>query len=392
MARRKPEETKSTPALSAVAKRFGAFKPAPEVLRTVRSVRTRFIQYDWATRVGGHPIERSTIVHGPSNEGKTLFLIGLEGSFVEQGHFAQHGDAERTTTKEWVDELLGEGFCDRNRERFYASRPDSYEAFVDEVREFHQAVKASREAGEVPENTTAITVVDSLRKLVPEDIMKKILKEGASGEKGSVDGMGGRAAQIRAAMNAAWMDELVPLLDRCGTSFVAIARESEDPNADMWAKKFGNDYKVGGGKAVIYDAALVLRIQRDGWIKLGEGEKAEIIGERHKITIRKTKVGGKEGRVTVAYFHTSNGKSSPEGFDPTRDVIELALKLGVLKQENSRYTWPSRSAKPFANGRENLVIGLREAEDDRKILEEECRSAFSAVAPEEETETEEGEA
>lgn len=380
MARRKPE--KSEPTLSAVAKRFAAFRPAPEVLRTIRTIRTRFIQYDWATRVGGHPLERSVIIHGPSNEGKTLFMIGLEGSFVDGGHFAQHVDAERTTTTTWVDELLGDGWCERNAERFFASRPDSYEKCVDEVREFHNAVKAAREANEVPAGTSAITCVDSLRKLVPEDIMRKILDEGASGAKGSVDGMGGRAAQIRAAMNAAWMDELVPLLDKCGTSFMAIARESEDPNADMWAKKFGNDYRIQGGKAVIYDAALVLRIQRDGWIKLGEGEKAPIVGERHRITIRKTKVGAKEGKTTVAYFHTSNGTNAPAGFDVARDVTDLAIRLGVLTQDGSRYRWPSRSDAVFANGRENLVAMLRDASGDLETLAEECRSKFDDVEPE----------
>ncbi len=375
MARKKPEEKK----LSALATRFAQFKPAHEVLTNVRVVPTDFLQFDHATRVGGWPLERPAVIHGPSNQGKTIFLLGIAGSFLKRNHLVHWGDAEQTTTSKWTEELIAEL---AKHPRFYASRPHSYEKFVDETRAFHRALKAAREAGEVDDETTAITIVDSLRKLVPEDVMAKIKKFGASGEKGSVDGMGGRAAQIRAAMNSAWLDELVPLVAECGTSWAGIARESEDTEADMWAKKAGNDYKVTGGKALIFDSSLVCRIQRDSWITTGEGAAKVVLGERHEIAIKKTKVGGKEEKETRAYFHTSNGRESPYGFDFARDAVELALKLGVLSQNGSSYGWPSRDAKrQFASGKENLIAGLREATDDLVMLQDECRAKFEEVEP-----------
>lgn len=380
--RKKPEE-KGAKDLSALGKRFAAFRPGKEVLEDVQAVPTRFVQFDHATRVGGFPTKRASVIHGPSNEGKTAFILGIGGSFIEHGHFFHLVDAERTTTVTWVTELLGKLVA--QSDRFHATRPRTYEECVDEVRDYHRAVAAARAAGEVPATATAITVVDSLRKLVPEDIMKKILKEGASGEKGSIDGMGGRAAQIRAAMNSAWMDELVPLLDECGTAFAAIARESEDPNADMWAKKFGNDYKIGGGKAVIYDASLVCRIQRDGWTTIEKNGEKTIVGERHKVTIRKTKVGGKEGRASIAYYHTSNGVLTPAGFDRARDVVELALKLGVLTQAGAYIRWPSMDSGSGWRSREAAIAALQGvAELD--LIEAECRAQFDTLAPEEEPE------
>ncbi len=375
MARNKPAAKSAAKSLSALEKRFARFGQAKEVLTSVKSVPTRFIQLDHALRIGGWPTQRSAVFHGPSNEGKTVAFIGLADSFVRAGHLAQLVDAERTTTIDWCEDLMGDL---AKSERFFAMRPDSYESCVDEVRAFHREVKAAREAGDLPPETTAITLVDSLRKLVPEDIMKKILKDGASGSNGSVDGMGGRAAQIRAAMNAAWMDELIPLLDECGTSFAAIARESEDPNADVWAKKFGNDYKVGGGKAVIYDAAVVVRVQRASWVTIGDGENKKTIGERHRMTIRKTKVGGKEDRVSIGYFHTSNGVMSPAGFDPSRDLVELGLKLGVLDTSGSWISWKGEKWP----SREKMISALREADGERETLEAECRARFAAVEPE----------
>ena len=95
---------------------------------------------------------------------------------------------------------------------FLAKRPNTYEETVNAVREFVDGVAAMRRDGELPDSASGLVVVDSLRKLVPEDIIAKIKRFGAQGEKGSVDGMGGRAAQIKAAMHAAWLDELTPRL------------------------------------------------------------------------------------------------------------------------------------------------------------------------------------
>ncbi len=377
MARKKPEEKKK---MDALATRFAAFKPASEILTNVRAVPTCFIQFDHATRCGGWPLERPAVIHGPSNQGKTVFLLGIAGSFLKLNHLVHRGDAEQTTSSSWVEELLAELV---KHPRFYASRPHSFEKFVDETRAFHHALRDAKKAGEVDAATTAITIVDSLRKLVPEDVMAKIKRFGASGEKGSVDGMGGRAAQIRAAMNAAWLDELVPLVAECGTSWAGIARESEDTEADIWAKKAGNDYKVTGGKALIFDSSLVCRIQRDGWVTRGEGADRVVLGERHEIAIKKTKVGGKEERETRAYFHTSNGRESTYGFDFARDAVELALKLGILTQSGSSYGWPTREKKSIAVGKENLISCLREAAaDDLVMLQDECRAKFDEVEPE----------
>lgn len=368
MARKKPEQQ-----LSALAKRFGAIgvQPARIILTNVRAVPTRFCQVDFATRVWGWPIQRCAVVHGPSNEGKTAFVLGLCGSFVSAGGVAKYDDAERTTTSKWATELLGEGIA--LNDRFMATRPDSYEKCVDESRAWHKAVREAREAGELPETASGIQIVDSLRKLVPEDILAKIKKEGAGGAKGSVDGMGGRAAQIRAALNSAWLDELVPLTDTCGTAWLAIARESEDPDADLWDKKFGNDYKVQGGKGVVYDSALRTRIERDGWVTIPDGDKKKIIGERHKVSILKTKVGGKEGRATVAYFHTSLGVTSPVGFDRARDVVELAEKFGIVESGTGGTFWKGSRFRSY----EKLVEALTACDGDREEMEDAVRARFT---------------
>jgi len=314
--------------IALIAADFGSFRPAKEVLTLVRSVPTIFPQFDFATRVGGVPLARFIVIHGPSSHGKTSFAIGLAKSFLLAGHFAFLVDAEMTTPFNWVESLIGEA---ADTPFFNALRPKSYEETVESVRVALNTIIKAKKAGKLDKNTSAIIVVDSLRKLVPENILKKVLK----GENG-VDGMGGRAAQIKAAMNAAWLDELIPLLHDSEATMVVIARESENTESKGF---FDQDWKMTGGKAIEFDSSLIARICRQGYVKEGAGEQSTVIGEKHLIAIRKTKVAGKDDKVVKCFFHTSNGKLTPEGFDRGRDVIELALEFGIIQKNGSFFSF-----------------------------------------------------
>lgn len=389
MARKSIADTKAADTrkgLEAVAKLFKGFKPAREVLKRVRAVPTRFVQFDHAVRVGGLPIERFELLHGKSNEGKTLFTLGLEDSFLCRNHFVFHIDAERTTPITWVEELMGQ-FA--NHPYFFAVRPESYEATIGEVRRFLNLVADLRAKGKVPEDTGALVVCDSLRKLVPKGMMDEVIRSeradaeerlGRQGKQKEITGGRDRSAQLKAKMNAAWMDELVPLLEHAGAAFVAIAREMVDPDADIWAKKFGNDYKVGGGGAIFYDASLSMRVGRASWVDNGAKEKGKkvIYGERHRITIKKTKVGGKDDKVSVAYFHSSNGVLTPFGFDRARDVLELARRFNVVKNPSGNWlTWQSTRWQ----GENRAVVSLAGEPERLDRLEAQVREQFTEHKP-----------
>jgi hypothetical protein len=302
--------------------------------------------------VGGWPVERFSLVHGPSNGGKTIFILGLIGSFIELGFPVLFIDAERTTPIEWVRELLGPLL---DSPIFFARKPESYEQTIAEVRDFLTTVaklNASRlKAGMTP--LSALVVVDSLRKLVPQDLLAEIMKaEKEDAERvagGKVKAGRDRGAQIKAKMNAAWMDEVVPLLEHAGAGMVAIAREMVDPdNTNDWARKAGTNYRVGSGGAVYYDASIVVRVEREGWVQKKssvEGERATVYGERHRLTIRKTKVAGKDDKVVVCHFHSSNGTLTLPGFDRARDVLEMAERWGCAKWVKKR------------GGGESLAVG-----------------------------------
>jgi len=313
-----------------LAEGFDTWKPASEVLKPVTAVKTIFVQYNRATRVGGHPLERFSIIHGPSSHGKTTFVNGIGYSFLKANHVYGLIDAEYTTPITWLRTMMGEVADDAG---FLAMRPDNYEQTVDAVEQLLARLVALRESEDLPEQTSAFIAVDSLKKLIPKDIWDKIKKLDAESDKGSMDGMGGRLGMIQAAMNTAWMNRLTPLLNKTRTSMMAIARESEKPGADKWDDQF----KVQGGQAVNYDSSMTLRVLLAGYVR--EGKEGPILGERHRVIIRKTKVARKEDKGAVCYFHMSNGVLIPEGFDRARDVLELAKEYKVVAQKGSWLTW-----------------------------------------------------
>lgn len=333
MTRRSSAEKKSGDAvLAAIARDFDkTWPPAWEALTEVRSVPTAAPWVNLASGKGGWPTDCVTVVHGPSNEGKTSFVMLLIKSFLERGHPASLLDIEQTTPFSFALGMMGP--CAR-LPIFRASRQASYEATRKEVRRFCDVIGELRASRSVPEDTTALVAVDSLKKLVPDKLWDEITKD-ASGkprrgkEDGAgVDGMGGRAGQYKASLNGAWLDELGPLLKQTGVGMVIVARENVE------RLLFGGEnVTLGGGKNLFFDSAFVCRVTCKRQIVDSEGGAgATLFGEQHEVEVYKTKIAGKRTRWPTAFFHTSTGQLDgvPAGFDVARDYLETAKHLEVV--------------------------------------------------------------
>lgn len=371
---------KQLDALARVADSMEGWGTAEEVLRPVRAVPTLLVQLDRATRVGGWPIDRVGLVSGPSGDGKTTLQLAIQKSFVARRHYVGFIDAELTTPAEWVQIIFGPLWQDPYRAALYRSlRPRTYEEAVDEVRKFCKTIEAAREPEEkskgkrakpakgeekkvfIPRDTTGIVTVDSIRKLVPDRLMEKIGKFGAQGEKGSIDGMGGRAAQYKAALNAQWLDEVTPLTYHSGTALLFITRETEDEEGEPVA---------GGGKALVYDSSMHVRVTASPlWIK----DEKRVVGTRHSCSIEKTKVSATTTEHARFNFYTSNGIWAPEGLWPERDIFELAKFYGIVEAAGA---WFSYRGEKW-NGEPRALAALREKPDLVAALEADVRARFA---------------
>lgn len=333
--------------MGAVAADLKTWRPQVEVLKEVEAVPTIWPAYDRLTGVGGHPTARLSVVHSPSNMGKSTFALGLGLSFLQRGHFFAFADAERTTPQTYVRQLMGEH---AEHPGFSALPISTYEQARASVREYCEAISTARLKERIPPDTTALIALDSIRKLVPEklwaelakavkadtedDPKKRTSKFGGAKKSKGVDGFGGRAGQLKAAMNAAWVDELIPLLADHRIAMLIIARETVEEGEGFFAEEI---VTVGGGVAINYDASLRLRMLRDFVHEQLDSEKKELVGERVRVHVMKTKISSKETRTPSACFHVSNGRLCPEGFDFARDCFELGLELDIIEQSGSNY-------------------------------------------------------
>ena len=315
------------------------------VLERVRAVPTMWPQINLASRIGGWPIQRIGLIHGPSAHGKTSFSHGLGLSFLQRGHIYGFIDAELTTPESWLQTLMDQ---QSRNPAFRAMRPTSYEQAALGVRKLCESVIEGREAGKLPADTAGVIVVDSLRKLQPERLLAKLEKE-----EGGIDGASGRAAQMKAAINAQWMDELAPLAYKANFGIVLISREYDRSNPQPGQEQF----VVAGGKAVNFDSSLTARIVRSEWVHDGSGDNKRVVGERHAVQIRKSKIGALDGKITTTYFHTSNGTLTPEGFDLPRDLLEMAEEIGAIKKDGA---WYSYKGERIGQGASQVVKRLHE--------------------------------
>lgn len=356
-AKKKQSKGDELAAIERLAGSWSNWKQPAEALERVKAVPTIFPMLDVATRVGGWPIERVGLIHGPSNEGKSLMLLGLGLSFLKRGHLFGFVDAEFTTPIEWVEQLMGDY---AKNPGFVACRPRSYENTIEAVREAVRGVAAAREAGDIPEETSMLLGIDSLEKLVPENFLEKMQAEEV---KNGADGANGRAGMILANMHKAWLKELVPLLYFTKTALVFIARESANVNA----QKFERTWKVAGGASPYYDSSLVARVTR-GFVK--DGEKVEC--ERHAVRIYKTKVGAKADKYVDAAFHSF---TDPPRFDLARDVLEMAVACGVLKKTGAKIERPA-TGEVLGIGAAKAAAELRNNPQLLAELEAEVRGSY----------------
>jgi RecA/RadA recombinase len=369
-----PSKRPKLDAFSEIAKRSKSFRPARQVLRRVRAVPTIFPAVDFKTRVGGWPIDRITLVHGPSAKGKTVFTHGLGLSFLRRGHAYAFIDAEHTTPIPWMEMIFGEH---ADNSHFIASRPDNYEQATDDVDRIANGIAEARQAGKLPPWFTCFFVVDSLGCLVPQDLLAKMEKHAAESKDGSVDGMRGASGMIQAAYNKSWLRRLVPLMSSTGCGIAIIVREAVDMNASANDRKFGKDWKMTGGVSGFYEASLDVRVAGARMLheaKSEEGKKntSPVTGELHTVEIYKTKVSAREAEIERTFFHTSNGLWTPEGFDRARDLLELGKLLGVIKVSGA---WTSFGGRRFQGEKKFLQSAVPEYLD---TLEAACREKFGA--------------
>lgn len=356
---------------------------AATALPTITAVRTIFPDFNLGSRIGGLPSERVVVVHGATHGGKTAYVIGLIASFLLGGHAVGYVDAEHSTPREYMAQLVEQvtGTPLEQLGGFFAKRPKNYEDTITDVDRFLAFMKERR--GENP-GLRSLIVVDSLNELTPkrelEQMLAGINKVAKEGEEGAekrpskfAKDKGGDAidkgwGRVRAQLNAAWISHLIPRLAEAGCTLVLISQEKKDSNPDGFDEDLMEFYELLGGEKQKFAASMLLRIVKVRPVKEGEGREAEVLSWEHRIRIWKSKVGPMEGRWTDCTFYLRLDGS----FDLARNLIHTGKELGVIKTANSWHAFEGVRV----NGEKALVARL---EKDSYLLEKLAVAVNAAV-------------
>ena len=276
-------------------------------------VPTLLTGYNRAVGIGGHPLGRVMILHGPEQVGKSVLAMIITESLRLAGHISKIDDTEFASEKEWYNLLTPNSIL---------GHPTS----LDEMREKQKELldnlekgKAARKKAErIPEEIGLSHVLDTISMLRPKGVMKKIEEEG-------IDKM----FPLMAAWLTDWMTEIVPRFRRTNSSLTIVSQERENLGAGPYEPK----WRVPHGKALKYDNCLRVRVKGSKKVKQGD----TIVGMESTYVVANNKVDGTTWEE--ASFFTSNGRGDvPKGLDLVREAIGEAKRRKVMRFEGNQVT------------------------------------------------------
>jgi RecA/RadA recombinase len=270
--------------------------------------------YNRATGIGGHPLGRVMVVHGPNQVGKSVFAMIIGESLRRAGHVSKVDEVEWAAEKVWYNLISPESILDRPRT--LDDMRDTLNRMLDNL---EKAKKARKKAERLPENVGLALIIDTLTMLWPKKILEKVEAEG-------IDKM----YPLKALWITDWMNEVVPRIRRSNSSLILVMQERQNMNKKS---KFDKDWHLPGGTAIQYDNCLRVRVTSASKVKRGE----IVVGMESKYEVGNNKVDGTTWEK--ASFFTSNGRGdTPKGLDLVREAISEARRREIMKHEGNCVT------------------------------------------------------
>jgi recombination protein RecA len=235
---------------------------------------------------GGLPRGRIVEVYGPESAGKTAICLHIAGECQKAGGVVALVDAEHALSPSFADTL------GVNMDELIISQPDCGEQAL-------EVVEGLVDAG------VDLIIVDSVAALTP---------------RAEIDGeMGDSHMGLMARLLSQAMRKLCGKISKAGTVVIFVNQVR-----DKIGMVFGNPETTTGGRALKFYASVRLEVRRVANSKGGQiKEGDEIVGHRMNVKATKNKVAFpfKENVVDLLYS---------KGFDKVEDLINYALKIGVL--------------------------------------------------------------
>jgi recombination protein RecA len=280
---------------------------------------------------GGYPKGRIIEIFGPESSGKTSLALHAIAEVQKQGGTAAFVDAEHALDPAYAAAL---GVDIQN---LLISQPDTGEVALEIV---DQLVRSA---------AVDIVVVDSVAALVPRAELE--------GE------MGDTQLGLQARLMSQALRKIAGSVSKTG-SIVFFLNQLR---SKIGGVGYGPQETTTGGNALKFYASVRLDIRRVQTLKKG----AEEYGIRARVKVVKNKVAPPFRR---AEFDIIFG----QGISNVGCIIDLAEEMGILKRRGS---WYSYKEENIAQGRDNLVLFLKNNAQLLAEVEAAVREKLSAGVP-----------
>ena len=285
---------KRAKALEAAEKKYGkgaAILGARNILE-VETVSTGSLSLDKALGVGGLPRGRVVEIYGPEASGKSTTTLHAIAEVQRRGGTAVLIDAEHATDPVYASSI------GVDMDELVICQPDYGEQALDMADDF------------VSSGAFDIVVVDSVAALVPKAELEGSVESNSIG--------------LQARMMSQALRMLTPKVSKTKTILFFVNQTREKIGV-----MYGNPTTTAGGNALKFYASVRLEIRRAA---LTDQQKTR--GGIHTAVVKVVK-----NKVSPPYKQASYEVIHGIGIDHAGEVIEHAVKAGLIDKSGAWYTW-----------------------------------------------------
>ena len=168
----------------------------------------------------------------------------------------------------------------------------------------------------------------------------------------------------KARLNSLALAKLKGILSEFKCSLILISQERDKIGG------YGGGPTVSGGQALKFYSSVRARVSRnsDDIIRLDpKVATSEAIGQKLKVNIQKNKIGMPFRQVELTLYYN-------KGFVKQEEIIDLALKYGLIIKNGGWYTYENNFSK--VQGREAVIEWFNQHTNSLSELEEKVKSTL----------------
>lgn len=307
-------------AITDITKKYGkgAIMNFEEIVVGVEFVPSGSMGLNWALG-GGYPKGRIIEIYGPESSGKTTLTLHAIAEAQAAGGTAAFIDAEHSFDPVYAKKLG----VQMGKDDFLFVQPDSGEQALEIV--------------DILTNTNAvdIIVIDSVAALIPQ---------------AELDGeMGDSKMGLHARLMSQAMRKLCGVVKKTSTILI-FTNQLRDKIGVM----FGSPETTTGGNALKFYASQRLDIRR---ITTNKDKNEVAVSNRVRVKVKKNKVAPpfREAEFDIIYG---------TGIDKFNEIIEIAIKEGIIKRSGSWYSYGDTKLGQGINVVQAVLV------DNPELLEE----------------------